>query len=110
MPVLGDIPILGELFKYHNNTKNKSEIMILITPRVVNENTPVKMSKKLEDTFNDSRREVQAMQSVDVNGPIPAKKEAAAKKSSADTKDKPAADEYSLDHIVAPEVLQGQNK
>lgn len=110
VPVLGDIPILGELFKYHNNTKNKSEIMILITPRVVNENTPVKMSKKLEDTFNDSRREVQAMQSVDVNGPIPAKKEAAAKKSSADTKDKPAADEYSLDHIVAPEVLQGQNK
>ena len=81
MPVLGDIPILGELFKYHNNTKNKSEIMILITPRVVNENTPVKMSKKLEDTFNDSRREVQAMRSVDVNGPIPAKKEAAAKKS-----------------------------
>ncbi len=110
VPVLGDIPILGELFKYHNNTKNKSEIMILITPRVVNENTPVKMSKKLEDTFNDSRREVQAMQSVDVNGPIPAKKEAAAKKSSADTKDKPATDEYSLDHIVAPEVLQGQNK
>lgn len=110
VPVLGDIPILGELFKYHNNTKNKSEIMILITPRVVNENTPVKMSKKLEDTFNDSRREVQAMQSVDVNGPIPAKKEAAAKKSSADTKDKPSADEYSLDHIVAPEVLQGQNK
>ena len=110
VPVLGDIPILGELFKYHNNTKNKSEIMILITPRVVNENTPVKMSKNLEDTFNDSRREVQAMQSVDVNGPIPAKKEAAAKKSSADTKDKPSADEYSLDHIVAPEVLQGQNK
>lgn len=74
LPLLGDIPILGELFKYHNDSRQKSEIMILLTPRVVNERTEVKMSNKMADYFNDSRREVRDMQSVDVNGPIPEKK------------------------------------
>ena len=73
LPLLGDIPILGELFKYHNDSRQKSEIMILLTPRVVNERTEVKMSTKMAETFNDSRREVRDMQSVDVNGPIPEK-------------------------------------
>ncbi len=75
LPLLGDIPILGELFKYHNNSRQKSEIMILLTPRVVNERTEVKMSTKMAETFNDSRREVRNMQSVDVNGPIPEKQQ-----------------------------------
>lgn len=73
VPLLGDIPFLGELFKYHNDTRQKSEIMILLTPRVVNENTEVKMSNKMADYFNENRREMQEMQSVDVNGPIPEK-------------------------------------
>lgn len=73
VPLLGDIPILGELFKYHNDSRQKSEIMILLTPRVVNERTEVKMSDKMADYFNDNRREVRDMQSVDVNGPIPEK-------------------------------------
>jgi len=72
---LGDIPILGELFKYHNDSRQKSEIMILLTPRVVNEHTEVKMSDKMVDYFNDNRREMQAMQGVDVNGPIPEKED-----------------------------------
>ena len=75
LPLLGDIPILGELFKYHNDSRQKSEIMILLTPRVVNERTEVKMSTKMAETFNDSRREVRNMQSVDVNGPIPEKQQ-----------------------------------
>ena len=73
VPLLGDIPILGELFKYHNDSRQKSEIMILLTPRVVNERTEVKMSDKMADYFNDNRREMRDMQSVDVNGPIPEK-------------------------------------
>ena len=68
MPLLGDIPILGELFKYHNDTRQKSEIMILITPRVVNERTHVKMSEKMEETFQDSRREYKTMKNVNPNG------------------------------------------
>lgn len=73
LPVLGDIPVLGELFKYHNTSRQKSEIMVLITPRVVNEHDKVKMSEKMEETFQDSRREYQAMKEVDPNGAIPPK-------------------------------------
>jgi len=35
VPGLGDFPILGRLFSSHNDTKTKSEIILLITPHVV---------------------------------------------------------------------------
>lgn len=69
IPILGDIPILGELFKYHNDSKQKSEIMILITPRVVNETTPVAMSQKMKDTYAEDKQEQAKMTKVDVNDP-----------------------------------------
>ena len=69
IPLLGDIPFLGELFKYHNDTKQKSEIMILITPRVVNETTPVAMSQKMKDTYAEDKQEQAKMTKVDVNDP-----------------------------------------
>lgn len=75
VPLLGDIPVLGELFKYSNTQNKKSEIVVLITPRVVNETTPVRMSERMTDLFNDSRRESAAMNEIDPNGPIPEKKE-----------------------------------
>ncbi|MCR5758279.1 MAG: pilus assembly protein N-terminal domain-containing protein [Selenomonas sp.] len=101
LPLLGDIPILGELFKYHNDTHQKSEIMILLTPRVVNERTEVKMSKKMEDYFNDSRREMEAMQNVDVNGPIPEKPD---KKKKAVVQDETSP----LDNIMPVSGSQGK--
>ena len=73
VPFLGDIPILGELFKYHNKSRQKTEIVVLITPRVVSEETPARMSPDMEDAYNDSRREVRDMKQVDVNGDIPEK-------------------------------------
>lgn len=73
VPLLGNIPILGELFKYHNKSRQKTEIVVLITPRVVSEETPARMSPDMEDAYNDSRREVRDMKQVDVNGDIPEK-------------------------------------
>ena len=35
MPILGDIPILGWLFRNTAHTKQKSELVILITPHIV---------------------------------------------------------------------------
>lgn len=35
IPGLGDFPLLGRLFSSHNDTKNKTEIVLLITPHVV---------------------------------------------------------------------------
>jgi pilus assembly protein CpaC len=82
VPLLGNIPILGELFKYHDTTHNDSEILILITPRAVNEHSPVDMSKKMRDMYDTRRRNIEKGEHVDVNdppGPSEEEKKAAAK-------------------------------
>jgi type II secretory pathway component GspD/PulD (secretin) len=35
VPVLGDIPLLGLLFRYKGETKDKKEVIIFITPSIV---------------------------------------------------------------------------
>jgi general secretion pathway protein D len=39
---LGDIPILGELFKYRDNDDSKTELIIFVTPRIINDNRLLK--------------------------------------------------------------------
>ena len=36
IPILGDIPILGELFKTRSFTNNETELVIIVTPQIVN--------------------------------------------------------------------------
>ena len=165
VPLLGNIPLIGELFKYHDDSLQKSEIMILITPRVVNENTSVRMSKKMKDAYKESQDEAREMPQVNVNSVTPDTKAVTSQPAQSAPKEtvkpvkpkvyekapavkpvvkavvketaaapavvkkeaekpvvnkqvsKPAvksvntkpADDFSLDHIVAPEVLQGQS-
>jgi len=35
VPLLGDIPVLGWLFKNENRVDNKTELLIFITPKVL---------------------------------------------------------------------------
>jgi general secretion pathway protein D len=35
IPILGDIPILGEAFKNTHNTRSKTELYIIVTPHIV---------------------------------------------------------------------------
>lgn len=35
IPVLGDIPLLGELFRSRSTNKSKTELLVLVTPRIV---------------------------------------------------------------------------
>jgi general secretion pathway protein D len=35
IPLLSDIPSVGEVFKTHNNTLDRTELMVIITPKVV---------------------------------------------------------------------------
>ena len=37
VPLLGDIPVLGNLFKTRSKTSNKQEMLVFITPKVVSE-------------------------------------------------------------------------
>jgi len=39
-PILGDIPILGSLFRSKNNEFNKRELIVLVTPRLLNDSGP----------------------------------------------------------------------
>ena len=37
VPYLGDIPVLGNLFKSTTNINNKTELLIFITPKILRE-------------------------------------------------------------------------
>jgi type IV pilus assembly protein PilQ len=37
VPWLGDVPILGYLFKTSTNTNNKRELLIFVTPKILRE-------------------------------------------------------------------------
>jgi type II secretory pathway component HofQ len=39
LPILKDLPVVGSLFKYQNKTKRKRELIIFITPRIVEDAT-----------------------------------------------------------------------
>ena len=41
VPYLGDIPVLGHLFKTTNKTDNKDELLIFVTPKIVREGVNV---------------------------------------------------------------------
>jgi pilus assembly protein CpaC len=40
IPGIGDIPILGELFKSRSNRKDKTELVVMITPEILSKNSP----------------------------------------------------------------------
>lgn len=50
VPFLGDIPILGELFKSKSFNENKTELIILVTPTIVTPNAalPAHLEKHIE--------------------------------------------------------------
>jgi type IV pilus assembly protein PilQ len=37
VPYLGDIPVVGRLFKQTTTTDNKDELLIFVTPRILRE-------------------------------------------------------------------------
>jgi type IV pilus assembly protein PilQ len=36
-PILGDIPIIGQFFRSTGRTREKRELVIMVTPRIVND-------------------------------------------------------------------------
>ncbi len=59
IPVLGDIPILGNLFKSTDKSKSKTELMVFLTPRVVR--TPeeaAKLRQEQEQRFSKPTQDV----------------------------------------------------
>jgi general secretion pathway protein D len=46
VPLLGDIPILGELFKSTTKDKSKTELIVFLTPRVVKDSDDARMLRE----------------------------------------------------------------
>ena len=47
VPILGDIPLLGYLFRFTSNSKKKTNLVILLTPHIIQE--PGAVSRSLEE-------------------------------------------------------------
>lgn len=39
VPLLGDVPVLGALFRSQTRTSNKTELLVFLTPKVVTDRT-----------------------------------------------------------------------
>lgn len=52
-PFLGDLPVLGRFFRSTTSTKERKEIIILITPTLVDETTPAAMSPAMRSLLDD---------------------------------------------------------
>ncbi len=67
IPLLGDIPILGEFFKHTESSEERRELIILITPIVVDQDTPARMSEKMQEYYDKGQKEEKARKDVDLN-------------------------------------------
>jgi pilus assembly protein CpaC len=67
IPLLGNIPILGEFFKHTSSTRDKRELIIIITPHLVSEDTQWNMSDKMKEAFNEGQTEYHSMNKVNAN-------------------------------------------
>jgi len=41
VPILGDIPLIGLLFRYTNTVVNNTELIIFLSPRIYNDEEPI---------------------------------------------------------------------
>jgi type IV pilus assembly protein PilQ len=55
-PVLGDVPIIGQFFRSSNNNRAKRELVILVTPRIINDNEGGNFGYGYQPGTNDTRR------------------------------------------------------
>jgi type II secretory pathway component GspD/PulD (secretin) len=53
VPILGDIPLLGNFFKYSSKSDDKTELLIFLTPHIVETPTqlvPLSVSERSQAT------------------------------------------------------------
>lgn len=71
IPLLGDIPILGEFFKHTSKTRDKRELIIVVTPYLVEEEeasqTPV--SEPMREWYEQDEQQREAMENYDFKKP-----------------------------------------
>lgn len=71
IPLLGDIPIIGRFFRHTSNTRDKRELIILITPTLVADDTPAPMSRRMKESYEASERTARNRELVETGKPVP---------------------------------------
>ena len=68
-PFLGDIPIIGEFFKYTSKSKDKQELIILVTPYIVDEDelSQAQMSDSMKEFYGEGQSEKNNLNTVELN-------------------------------------------
>ena len=57
LPILGDIPLLGAIFRSKSNTNDKRELIILVTPKVLDDDTTINNEKfKLKYSSEEAKK------------------------------------------------------
>lgn len=71
IPLLGDLPIIGRFFRHTSNTRDKREVIILITPTLVADDTPVPMSRRMKESYEEIERTARNRELVETGKPVP---------------------------------------
>lgn len=71
IPLLGDIPIIGRFFRHTSNTRDKREVIILITPTLVADDTPAPMSRRMKESYEEIERAARNRELVETRKPVP---------------------------------------
>lgn len=71
IPLLGDLPIIGRFFRHTSNTRDKRELIILITPTLVADDTPAPMSQRMKESYEEIERIARNREQVETRKPVP---------------------------------------
>lgn len=71
IPLLGDLPIIGRFFRHTSNTRDKRELIILITPTLVTDDTPAPMSQRMKESYEEIERAARNRELVETRKPVP---------------------------------------
>lgn len=71
IPLLGDLPIIGRFFRHTSNTRDKRELIILITPTLVADDTPAPMSQRMKESYEEIERTARNRELVETGKPVP---------------------------------------
>ena len=71
IPLLGDLPIIGRFFRHTSNTRDKREVIILITPTLVADDTPAPMSRRMKESYEEIERAARNRELVETGNPVP---------------------------------------
>lgn len=64
IPLLGDLPVIGAFFRSVTHTTTDRELLILITPTLVDVNTPTRVSEEMRRNLHTITREDQQMPTI----------------------------------------------